>query len=279
MNSQAEIIKKFDGMPSLSTTVNQIIELFNKGGVDINILEKALLKDPNLSMQVLKIANSPFFGISGEVTSIKDACMIMGLTNVFSLVTAADVINSFSNETPHIISSVGFWEHSISTGIATTLILKKSGYDDADGFLVGLLHDIGKLALDYYQPELYENILSYQISNNCSYMNAEVAVANFTHAQLGAEIITSWKLNSKLAETILYHHDADNIIKSPALSALHIANFLIKGLDIGKIDNNQISEFYTRSMTKLDFKFKDMYEIMDSIEISTKNNSLLELVH
>ena len=279
MNSHTDIVKKFDGFPSLSTTVNQIIELFNQGGVDINVLEKALLKDPNLSMQVLKIANSPFFGISGEVTSIKDACMIMGLANVFSLVTAADVINSFSSDSSHIINTVGFWEHSISTGIATTLILKKSGFDDENVFLVGLLHDIGKLALDYYKPDVYEDILNYQMTNNCSYLIAEMAVANFTHAQLGAEILTSWKLNNTLAETVLYHHDGENIIKSPVLSALHIANFLIKGLDIGKIDDNLISEFYTRSMAKLDFKFKDMYEIMDSIEISTKNNSLLELVH
>jgi len=279
VNSTTVIVEQFDGFPSLSITVSKIVDLFNRGAVDISILEKELLKDPNLTIQVLKIANSPFFGISGEVTSIKDACMIIGLSNVFNLVTAADVINLFSASNSHLLDSVGFWEHSISTGIAISLILKKIKHEDSNAFIVGLLHDIGKLALDYYQPDIYEKILNYQEKNICTYVIAEKSISNYTHSELGAEIIKHWNLNDSLAKTIYYHHDGDSITKSRMLSALHVADLLVKGLDIGEIDENQVSEFYSRSLGNLGLKFNDMYELMNTIEKATKDNSLLELIH
>ena len=278
MTEIINIIDEFDGFPSLSSTVNKIIELFNKGNVDINILEKALQKDPNLSLQVLRLANSPFFGISGEVKSIKDACMIMGLTNVFNLVTAADVINSLNSSDLHLISSSGFWEHSIATGIATTIVLKSAGLEDSNAFLVGLLHDIGKLALDSYKPKLYEKIIIYQEKNECPFINAEKEVANFTHADLGAAIARRWNLSETLADSILNHHDSHQITKNTTLSALHVADFLIKGLDIGDLYNNAICEFHSRSVKKLGIQMSDLAELMVDIEKSVKGNSLLEFV-
>jgi len=278
MSEISSFIREFDDLPSLSVVVTNIIELYNQGNVDINALEKALQKDPNLSIQVLRLANSPFFGISGEVKSIKDACMIMGLNNVFNLVTAADVINSINRDDFHLINSNGFWEHSIATGIATNIILKKVNQEDSNAFLIGLLHDIGKLALDSYRPELFEQVVLYQEANKCSFIEAEKKVTKFTHSELGAEIANHWNLNKALADTILYHHDAAHITKTPSLSALHMADFLVKGLDIGSLYNNSISDFSLRSISNLGLKLNDLYPLMTEIEKSTKDNNLLELV-
>ena len=278
MSELSEFVKEFDGFPSLSDTVSQIIELYNKGDVDINVLEKALQNDPNLSIQVLRLANSPFFGISGKVKSIKDACMIMGLANVFNLVTAADVINSLNDSGFNLINSTGFWEHSISTGVAMTVILKKIKHDDPNAFLAGLLHDIGKLALDSYRPELYEKVILEQKKNKCSFLEAEKNICKFTHSELGGEIARQWNLNSNLVETISHHHDSGSSVSNVPVAALQLSDFLVKGLGISELYNNSISEFHSRCVAQLGLKLNDLYVLMDEIERSSKNNCLLDYV-
>ena len=278
MNDLTNIVEKFDGFPSLSKVVNRIIELFNKGDVDINILEESLREDPNLTIQVLRIANSPFFGISGEITSIKEACMILGLPNVFNLVTAADVINALGDSHCNAIDISKFWEHSITVGIATTIVAKKVGLQDSSTFICGLLHDIGKLALDAYQPKLYKKILDYQTNNACTNIEAELQVAGFTHAQLGAAIGQYWKLSPAITQPILHHHEKSQIDDNQLIAALHVSNLLVKGIKQDIHEQNLIYEFHSRSLNTLGFKLGDLYKNMIEIDEMSRNNSLMDLV-
>jgi len=259
-------LERIDEVPSFSGSVREIIDLFNKGEVNVKNLEQTLSKDVGITTQVLRIANSPFFGFSGQIKSLKDACMILGLPSVYNLVTAAAVLERFPGDKDSIINYDEFWQHSIAVAITTKGILEKANKISESAFLAGLIHDIGKLMLDMFFREDYLKIIEYQKEHQCLMRQAEKAVLGLDHAELGAMMLKSWKLPEEIVVTTRNHHNLNLGQYSHLVSSVRIADNLVKGLDIGNSDGNYIFSMSPKALPNLELTFDDLYELLPVIE-------------
>lgn len=163
--------------------------------------------DPSLSVRILRIANSAYYGFPSKIDSISAAVNIIGEMDLRNIVLASTVVKSM-----RVLSQVGiniddFWLHSINCGLTARLIGKQVRDCDAEGlFLSGMLHDVGILILYREEPELAHVVEMQMEEHQQSRDIAEQDLLGFDHAEVGGLLIQAWGLSPKLKELIFYHH-------------------------------------------------------------------------
>jgi len=261
-------------LPALSETVNSVIMLFNKGNVDIKKLEAILVKDPGLSSQVLKIANSPFFGFSGKISSIKEACMIVGLSSIYNLVTAIGVMDQFQSSTGKL-NFKKFWQHAFAKGVATQIIAETCNIDEPSAFITGLLRDVGKIMLDTYFPDTHEEISRFQEEHNCAYEKSHLKILDKSDVQISAHILSYWRLPQVVITAIEQQGDMEKIAESDLACALHLADFMVKGLGIGNNGGNYIVNFSVPALNAMGLDYLKIEEILGSVDETVSENQFI----
>ena len=116
-------------IPPLPVAVTAVMEALNRKDVDFGELQSRISQDPALAARVLKVANSPFYGLPGEVGSLKEACVILGIHAVRNIVISAGVIGQFPPDGGNHLDLIGLWRHAIATGVAAKVLAPCAGVD------------------------------------------------------------------------------------------------------------------------------------------------------
>ena len=187
---------------------------------DINEIAELISRDVGISGKILKTVNSPFFGLSNKITSIRQAVVLLGIDSVINMVNAISLQNEMFNSenmTDEEFSIMShFWDTAVDIATVSASIAKQIGFNAPDeAYLLGLLHNAGMPLLmqrfkDYNAElikESYGNIDEriIDIENKCMDTN---------HAVLGFYIAKSWKLPPNIYEAIGRHHDAERVFAS-----------------------------------------------------------------
>lgn len=192
--------------------------------------------DPALAARLLKVVNSPFYGLMAKVETIPHALNIIGSDQLSELALATSVASQFEGMHNLGIDLDAFWRHSVGVGVATRYIASHLGFQDVDRFyLAGMLHDIGKLVIYREIPGQMETVLA-QFSQNSheTLLQLEEKLMGFNHAQIGAILLHEWKLPNSLVDAVKYHHIPDNAAENPRGAAVvHIADFLLYEMKLG----------------------------------------------
>ena len=164
-----------------------------------------------MSVKVLKLTNSAFYGLSREVESVKQAVVIVGLEAIKNLVLSASVLDMFKGKDVDQDFQDKFWRHSLAVGFCARLLAKKArarGMIDPDsGFSGGLLHDIGKVILCCFLPKEHNAVKGARQTNaKLDTYQLEEQVLGYNHSQIGAILAEQWKLPSRLTAAVSYHH-------------------------------------------------------------------------
>ncbi|MDO9103882.1 MAG: HDOD domain-containing protein [Methylovulum sp.] len=168
-------------------------------------------KDPALTLQLLKIVNSAFYGFPSQIICIKRAVAMIGTTELQNLVLAAIIIDKFSNLPGGMLSMDDFWAKSLRCALISKElgIVLKSGHNDVL-FVCGLLHNIGQLVFLRRIPELTRTVaLMQQEFTDAEEISIEETVIGFNHYQTGAALAELWKLPDVITETIRQHTEPD----------------------------------------------------------------------
>lgn len=192
-------------IPSMPNVAQQILKMIADPDTTAEKLQAAILADQALTARILKIANSPFYGIPRAIRTLSTAIMILGYKMIRNLVlaTATKSINRRMG-----LTEVMMWEHSIGASIASFLIAKEVRFPDPEeAFLAGLLHDIGKQILNNYDSEKYMHVVEKAYNEGVTFYFAEKEMFGFCHPEVGALVIRKWKLSEDLENAIRYHHD------------------------------------------------------------------------
>ena len=222
-------------LPPLSEAVNEAIAIFNSDDIDYDLIEEKVSRDPSLTVRILKVANSPFYGFSGKISSIKHASMLLGMHATRNIILSSGVIANLQKE--KVGGGLDFnaqWQHSALTAVVSRLLAKAAGENEAEAFTAGLLHDIGKMVLDIFFTADYEPVLSYQKSQNCDLKSAEEKILGFNHAIVGARVAAHWKLPEVIVNSCEYHHDPLAPEASSIAQITYLANILCHHLHSGK---------------------------------------------
>ncbi|HUX07362.1 MAG TPA: HDOD domain-containing protein [Acidobacteriota bacterium] len=211
-----ERLKRVDsfirGVRDLSTlpeVIKKIIELTSDPNISIAKVEEAISTDPVISTRLLRIVNSAYYSFFREITSIRQAIVVLGLDATKNLVYGTSIITAFGRHSKiERFPFEGFWQFSVATGnISRTLssLLDYHFYQEA--FLAGLVHDIGKIVLASYRPLLFEEAIHNAYEHGVPLREAEEAVLGFNHSEVGQRLAVRWRLPRLLEEVIAFNEN------------------------------------------------------------------------
>ena len=194
----------------MPATGAKMLKMLEDPETSIDEIEDVLRHDPGLTGNVLKLANSAYFGIPSKVSSVRQAVLLLGLRKLIQLVVASCVGAVMDKPVPGYDLPPGdLWRHSIAVSIAAEALVKdKKNLDAEDIFTPALLHDIGKLILGHFVKDELEDIEKIA-GKGVPYVVAENMVLGTDHAEVGAQVLTQWSFPRDVIEAVRWHHDPD----------------------------------------------------------------------
>jgi putative nucleotidyltransferase with HDIG domain len=225
-------IKSFPGMPG---TAVRLLALIDNPAMRVSQIEKILRQDPGLTANVLRLANSAYFGIPSKVGSIRQAVILLGLKRLIQMVIAACVSAIMDKPVPGYDLPAGeLWRHSIAVSVAAEGLVKELKINAAEEiFTAALLHDVGKLVLGEFVKDDFKQIET-AVSQGISFEMAETIVLGTNHADVGAHILTRWSLPPEIVSAVRWHHAPDRADQTNImLDIVHAANFISMMIGIG----------------------------------------------
>lgn len=195
-------------LPAMPQILLKLLEHCHNDDTGVSTLADLILKDPGITSKIFSIANSSAYQRSGRKVGLKDALMVIGLDMVKTLIISESVFQIFNTFSPSDSAALHrFWQHSLGAAVVAREIALRMGYPQSEeAYLAGLLHDVGRLALLKAAPGEYA--ASFEADDDASLCAIELRTLQITHAEAGAWLIEQWKLDSFMADSVLYHHES-----------------------------------------------------------------------
>jgi len=228
-----EIISKIKSFPSMPATGAKMLRMLEDPETTVDEIEDVLRHDPGLTGNVLKLANSAYFGIPSKVASTRQAVLLLGLKKLIQLVIASCVNAVMDKPVPgYNLPPGNLWRHSIAVSIAAEALAKdKKNLEVEDIFTPALLHDIGKLILGHFVKE-EQAAIEKIAQNGVPYVVAENMVLGTDHAEVGAQILQQWSFPRHVVDAVRWHHDPDFPEKAAApIDIVYLSNLLCQAND------------------------------------------------
>ncbi|PKM12197.1 MAG: histidine kinase [Gammaproteobacteria bacterium HGW-Gammaproteobacteria-3] len=193
--------------PAIYFQLKNIIEDPNR---PISDAGQIIDKDPALSMRLLKLVNSAFFGFPARITTINHAINLVGAEELQNLVLGTLVIEKFSSLPGGMLTAHEFWAMSLRCALSAKELANywEKPSDTESLFICGLLHDIGKLVFYNRIPELAREVGLF-VESGYAEVDAERHIIGFDHYQAGAYLSRLWNLPGIIGETIAQHASPD----------------------------------------------------------------------
>lgn len=214
-----------DRVPAVAGTVMDLLRSLDDENIDAAGLAKKIGHDPVLSARVLKIVNSPFYGIAGQVASLQEAVMVLGFSSVRRLALAVSLNHSFPLKSAGGADPRRLWRHSFCVALCAQALARMVRVEADMAFTAGLLHDIGRIALLSAEPERFAAALAARPRLD-SLGAAEREVFGFDHAEFGARLLARWRLPAAIVRAAECHHRPDAAPTAPLTDLISLANDL-----------------------------------------------------
>jgi putative nucleotidyltransferase with HDIG domain len=228
----ASLLKSFPSMPGAAV---KLLALIDDPDMSVSQIEAILKHDAGLTANILKLANSAYFGIPSKVGSVRQAVLILGLKRLIQMVIASCVSAVMDKPVPGYDLPPGeLWRHSIAVSVAAEGLVKELEIGATEEiFTAALLHDVGKLVLGTFVKDEFSEIEA-ALRQDVSFEAAEEMVLGTNHADLGAQILTQWSLPSDIVNAVRWHHTPESADKiDTMLDIVHVANVLCLMIGIG----------------------------------------------
>ncbi len=198
--------------PNIYFELQKIIESPTKSAVDAAFV---IEKDAALTIRLLKLVNSAFYGFPSEIVSIDRAINLIGTKELQNIVLATVVIDRFSDLPSNLISMHDFWSRNLRCALIAQSIDRYLDKQFSDSiFVCGILHNIGQLVFFRKIPELAKEVnlivLADEESTSFDEIEFEKAIIGFDHYETGAALTKLWKLPDIITESIRLHPYPDN---------------------------------------------------------------------
>lgn len=196
-------------LPVLPGTYLEILNLLKFETTTVESLGAVVQRDPGLTANLLKLVNSPYFGLRQRVSSPAEAVSFLGVETLKALSLLHGVFHQIKG-LPQGFNSQHLWDHSLKMARASQEIARFEGLDRAgisDCFTGGLLHDVGLLLLVPGFPDQYTQISRMITEDAAEIADAESQVMGIHHGEVGAYLLGLWGLPEAIVEAVNQHHD------------------------------------------------------------------------
>jgi putative nucleotidyltransferase with HDIG domain len=233
-----DVIKHVRNLPSLPAVITDLLVTMDQQDVDLGSLVKKITLDQALTAKALRLANSSFYGMPSQVTTIGQAMSILGFRSIRTLLTACSVTNAFARDAGSGFDFESFWRHSVGAAVCAQKLAKRVRINPDTAFTAALLHDIGVLVMATGFSDQYGDVRAYQRNHDCDAITAEQAVLGVDHTVVGSALTAHWKFPLEMQQAVAGHHSATQSKEAPLTLVLHAANAMAHGLDLSGVEDD-----------------------------------------
>lgn len=255
MNSiEHNLIKDVDTLVPRPDIALEVMAMANQNDCDIAGICRKINQDPSLMANMLRLANSAYFGHMKEISSIRDIVVRLGLDSVKMIaITSASAGILKTPQEAYNLEPGALWRHSHATALLAVLIGR---YAEVDGissiYSAGLLHDVGKIILNRHLQ--VESMNRGGISDYPTLLALEKALLHTDHAKVGMALLQKWGLPEAITDPVGSHHNLSGCQYHLPRQIVYLANHLAESIGIpsGDTDNSI-------------YQFRESYEAADGL--------------
>lgn len=240
--SAYELVANVQTIPSLPAVFDRINKVANQPSAALIDVAGVISEDVGLSSRLLKLVNSAYFGFPSRIESVTKACVIVGTRQIRQLALATSVVNVFKSVPPDILNMQMFWRHSVGCAMAARTVAMIGGAQDVESyFVLGLLHDVGRLVMLHTMPDETACVIREAYTTNCLTHDLERQRFGFTHADVGSALLKRWGLPPVVVEAVGRHHTPVEAQSNQHEAAcVHYCDIVVHALGIGKSGNPMV---------------------------------------
>lgn len=249
-NKIKQSLREIDSLPAMPVIAQKMLALPLDSTEGETQLLKLITQDPQISARIVGLSNSSFFSMPSTITSVSDAAMLLGLTQVKSIAIGMATISVLAKLPEGKLKSMDLWTHSMTIASTMRTIARYIPTNirpiDDQIFLAGLLHDIGYSTLSYLDTET-SNRLHDQLNTaaNTDLLAIEEEIVGIHHGEIGAQLGIHWGLPEELIAVMRYHHTPNHPGATLGLTMIRLVNLAEKLLP-----NFSINEHTTQEITE-----------------------------
>ncbi len=238
-------LASIQNLPSIPVVMMEVTNLLANPNTSAGELGKIISKDQGLVTKILRVANSPLYGLPRKVSTIEFAIVILGFTHIKNIVVALSAFEAFNSKNDEKWDRKKFWAHSIMTATVAKNISEEIGYrKSGEAFIAGLLHDLGVSVIQRFFAKQFKEVIDLVENQKMRYLNAELKVLGLSHGEIGQYLSERWNLPESLGETIQHHHKpSESEDHKVVASIVHLADYLTQRFNVAAFDWDNEMEF------------------------------------
>jgi HD-like signal output (HDOD) protein len=218
-------------LPVIPRTYMALRKKLSDPAAPLNDVVRLVAQDVAISAKILQLANSSFFGLPQEITTLETAVKFLGLDMLQNVVLSAEVFRAFENAPPlpgfslEEIRMHSQFVAKIAAGIPASSPVRSAAV------VAGLLHDVGKLVLAVRSPKHWTRVIAGALEEKRPFYEVEEELMGISHAEVGAYLLSIWGLPCTITEAVAHHHRPGRVPQDSldAVAIVHIANALAHG--------------------------------------------------
>lgn len=203
-----KLVDEIDNLVSLPDVCVKVNRLVDSPNYSAQSVGEVVSRDTDLSARLLRLVNSSFLGLRAPVETISRAIAVVGTNELRNLVMATTAARVFTGIPTDLVNMHDYWTHAVTTGvIARNLAVLRNVLHSERLFVMGMLHDIGRLVIYLTLAEQSRDILLITGGDDWLLPDTEMDILGFNHMDVGAELLRKWNLPDGLIAVVGGHHD------------------------------------------------------------------------
>lgn len=253
-------------LPTLPSIVGEVMSIIEDPRSSASDLVKHM--DPSLVGEVLKVANSAYFGRNSarRISTVEQAVATIGYTGLSSIVLQMPFLSILSGD-DNAFDRHAFVRHSLTVAVlARTVSLAFNLGDTNTVYVSGLLHDIGSIVIYQYFNGEWNLINDLVVAGRLSRLEAEREVFSLDHAGIGSMLLERWELPEPIVESVRLHHSREDIEDDENAYITWLANNMGKEIDF-KRDLEEFGVFFDKQREFLRLEMPERYLLKHHVEL------------
>lgn len=279
-NQILQLLQGSQEILTLPTVIHEIIEITSNPNSSSADLTRIIESDPALTVKILAVANSAYYGFVKKVSTVSHAVVVLGFSEIQNIALGMSVVKLFDQRGSEFVEKL--WQHSYAVGVATRMIASYLNLKmDGKYFVGGLLHDVGKIFLFQYQPRSFGHLVARldDRDNKYGYHYLEEALYGIDHSTIGGELLSRWMFPGEISEAVVRHHRPSAAHENQLFAAcVHLADLLCTVRGLTPLKNNFFLNFDRDVLgliqtQKESFGTEDMRQLLLQLDLELERQS------
>ena len=220
-------------LPALPQVLLELMRVINDPKCGAGDIAEVIRLDMSLASHLLRIVNSAYYNFPFTIDTVDRAVTLIGTKEITTLAFSSSFLNMFKKGDT-FFDMEAFWKHSVSCSTAARTLAKRAQKGTPERYFVaGLLHDIGRLVLATYTPDLWQEISQQEEGQEVLPYEREEALIGFDHGQFGGALLAQWNFPNTLIRAVKYHHSPQWSEEFDEAITVHVADIIVNALGIG----------------------------------------------